>query len=384
MAQADVSLRENNPADGILWLEKAANANPQATQPRLRLIEGYLSAKDTAKAANMASELEKIAPNDARALNSIGEARLANNEVQAAVGTFQKLVAAAPDAAGAYLQLARAHYIAKEVEGTRADMEKAAQLAPTDLTVEQQFARFAIETNSVPRELAFLNGLANARKDDPAFDLFAGDLLIADGKTPDAVSAYAKALAKKEDSPAAAIKLAQAQSLGDAAKGAETLSAWLKKHPDATGARFAYASMLLAAKRYDEATVEHEAVLKAQPDNIAAQNNLAWLYQIKNDDRALPLAEKAHELSPTSADVADTLGWILVKRGQTDRAIALLEKLAPLPDAPPEVRYHFAVALKNAGRVQEARQNLEAALKTNRTFDGMADAQALMKELPGS
>jgi putative PEP-CTERM system TPR-repeat lipoprotein len=384
MAQADLSLRESKSADGILWLEKASNANPEAAQPRLRLIAGYLSLKDPAKAATMANELEKIAPNDPQALNSIGEARLANNDVQAAIASFQKLVAAAPESAGAYLQLARAHYTAKDVEATRADMEKAAQLAPTDTTVEQQFARFAIETNSVPQELAFLNGLASARKDDPAFDLFAGDLLIADGKAPDAVSAYGKGLGKKEDSAAAIIKLAQAQSLGDQAKGVGTLSAWLTKHPDAAGVRFAYASMLLAMKRYDEATLEHEAVLKVQPDNIAAENNLAWLYQIKKDDRALPLAEKAHESSPNSADVADTLAWILVEHGQNDRAIGLLEKIAPQPQAPPEVRYHFAVALKNAGRLQDARQNLEEALKTKKPFDGMADAQALMKQLSGS
>ena len=85
----------------------------------------------------------------------------------------------------------------------------------------------------------------------------------------------------------------------------------------------------------------------------------------------------------TAPTCTDTLAWILVQNGQNDRALALLEKIAVLPNAPPEVRYHFAVALKNAGRVPEARQNLEEALKSNTPFDGVADAKALMKELPG-
>src|SRR5207244_2991522 len=116
-------------------------------------------------------------------------------------------------------------------------------------------------------------------------------------------------------------------------------------------------------QRYDESIGQHEAVLKAQPDNAVAQNNLAWLYQLKKDDRALPMAERAHDANPNSAEISDTLAWILIQRGQSDRALPLLEKIAKLPDAPPEVRYHFAVALKNAGRTPEARQNLEEALK---------------------
>ena len=39
--------------------------------------------------------------------------------------------------------------------------------------------------------------------------------------------------------------------------------------------------------------------------------------------------------------------------------------------------------LKNAGHTPEARQNLEEALKTKKNFDGRADAEALMKALPG-
>ena len=61
----------------------------------------------------------------------------------------------------------------------------------------------------------------------------------------------------------------------------------------------------------------------------------------------------------------------------------MLEKIVALPDVPAEVRYHYAVALKNVGRDQDARLSLEEALKSKQAFDGMPDAQALMKQLSG-
>src|SRR5258708_9774859 len=156
-----------------------------------------MSRKERAKAAVMASEVEKLGPNNPQVLNAVGEDGLASNEAQAAITAFQKLITAAPTSAGAYLQLARAHYTVKDMENTRTDLEKAAQLAPTDATVEQQFSRFGIETNSVPRELSYLDSLADRQSSDPSFNLFAGDLLIASGNAADALGEYQKGLAKR-------------------------------------------------------------------------------------------------------------------------------------------------------------------------------------------
>ncbi len=383
IGQADLSLSEGKGDDAVLWLEKARNGNPTALQPRLRLIDAYIRLKDPGKAAKIAEEVEKIAPDDPSAINSVGAAHLANNEITAAIATFQHLAAVAPNSGLAQLQLARAHYAAKDNESARADLERAVALSPKEVTVQQQFIRFAIETNSAPKELEYLKGLAAKQPSDPAIDLLAGDLLMATNDPTDAAAAYAKGLAKSQNNAAAVVKLAEATARFDQEKAVHTLSDWLAKYPDQAAVRFVLGGMLIAMKRYDDAIAEHEIIVKEQPDNAAAANNLAWLYQRKHDSRALPLAERAYKMAPNSADLADTLGWILVQQGQNDRGLDLLSKVAKVNGVPPEVKYHLAVALKNAGRVDDARQNLEQALKGNPSFDGVAEAKSLLKELSG-
>jgi Flp pilus assembly protein TadD len=124
-------------------------------------------------------------------------------------------------------------------------------------------------------------------------------------------------------------------------------------------------------------------VLKAEPDNLTAGNNLAWLYQMKKDSRALPLAEALHRRAPRDANVSDTLGWILLQNGEGGRALALLEGVAATPAAPLDARYHLALALKSQGRLDDARRTLEALLGEGKPFDSMAESKALMKELAG-
>lgn len=380
--EADLNLVDGKPQDAAAWLEKARAADATALEPRLRLVEAYISLAAPKKAAAIAGEIEKLAPDDPRALSAIGAARLANNEVPAAIGAFSRLVAATPESSGAQLQLARAYYAARDDENARAALERAAALAPGDAVIEQQLTRFAIETNSVPRELAYLQGLAEAKPEDPAYDRLAGNLALAVGDADEAAARFAAGLAKRPGDAALTALLAEAEGRSDPARAVEILADWLRTRPETPAVRRALADRLLGMKRYDEATAAYEAVLRAEPDDLPATNNLAWLYVLKKDKRAVALAEAAYRRDPGNPDIADTLAWVLVQNGDNARGLALLETAAASPDAPPEMRYHLAVALKNAGRAGEAQRALAALIATGRKFDSRADAEALLKALP--
>jgi cellulose synthase operon protein C len=380
--EADLSLLDGKAQDAAAWLEKARAADATALEPRLRLVEAYISLAAPKKAAAIAGEIEKLAPDDPRALSAIGAARLADNEIPAAIAAFGRLVKATPDSSGAQLQLARAYYAARDDANARAALERAAALDPGDAAIEQQLTRFAIETASVPRELAYLQGLADAKPDDPAYDRLAGNLALAAGDAAVAATRFAAGLAKRPGDAALVAKLAEAEGRSDPAQAAKTLADWLRSHPEAPALRLALADRLLGMKRYDEAAAAYEAVLRAAPDDLAATNNLAWLYALKNDKRAVGLAEAAYRREPGNPDIADTLAWVLVRSGENARGLSLLESAAAVPDAPLEMRYHLAVALKNAGRTDEARRALAALIATGRTFDSRAEAAALLKALP--
>jgi putative PEP-CTERM system TPR-repeat lipoprotein len=380
MAESDISTLHGKRDDAVRWLEKARGSNPMAVDPRLSLIEAYIN-RDPTKTAAIADELEQIAPNDPRAVNAIGEARLANNDAPKAIAAFDRLVRLSPNSAAAQLQRAHAAYAAEDTATTQQALDKAIELAPQDPVVEREFIRFTLETSGVDRELSHLNGLAAATLNDPAFDVVAGDLFASDGKRADAASSYARGLAKRENSPAIVVKLAQSQP--DAAAGAELLQNWLQKYPADPSVKIALGGLLISLKRYGDAIEVHEALLKEQPENPVVLNNLAWLYQGKKDARAVTMAEKAAQLAPDSLEISDTLAWILVQSGANDRGLAILEQISAT-NPTPNVQYHLAVALKNAGRRDAARRMLGDLLKSNQPFDSSADAKALLKELSGS
>ena len=100
------------------------------------------------------------------------------------------------------------------------------------------------------------------------------------------------------------------------------------------------------------------------PNFAGALNNLAYLYSEHfNDlDKAYKLAEKDRELAPYDPYVADTLGWILYKRHDYPRALALLLESMEKQPADPDVHYHVGMAHYMLGEEESAKLNLKFAL----------------------
>ena len=127
-----------------------------------------------------------------------------------------------------------------------------------------------------------------------------------------------------------------------------------------------------------EAVATYEAMLKRDPEDIAAANNLALLLVTHRSDAA-SLA-RAGELTArfkdsTSPGLLDTYGWVAFKRGEATEAAAALERATTLAPDAPELRYHLGMAQLELGRRDEARKNLEAAVQAGRDFPGLAEAR---------
>ena len=116
-----------------------------------------------------------------------------------------------------------------------------------------------------------------------------------------------------------------------------------------------------AAKEYENALVLDE-------DLAQSKNNLAYLLAESGADldRALTLAQEAKALMPDSAEAADTLGWILFKRGIASAAVGYLkEAVASMDIDDPNVgvvRHHLAQAYEANDQQAEAIAALELAL----------------------
>jgi tetratricopeptide (TPR) repeat protein len=150
------------------------------------------------------------------------------------------------------------------------------------------------------------------------------------------------------------------------AEALERLSAFAANHPEAE-ILLQMGVLQETLGKTDDAIATYEKLLAANPNAVAALNNLAALYAERKDrlDRALSLAEAARRLNPNSAVVADTLGWILFQKGEYDRALTLLQESAPKLGADPRAAFHLGITLYLLGQDEPARQALQRAAQVD-------------------
>jgi predicted Zn-dependent protease len=130
-----------------------------------------------------------------------------------------------------------------------------------------------------------------------------------------------------------------------------------------------------------KAAGHYETLIKQNPTDLVALNNLAWVYQRLKSPKALGVAEKAYKLRPDSPAVVDTYAWILVEKGDAKKGIELLRQaLSKVPDAA-EIQWHLAYALHKSGDNQRARQELERLLSSGLSFSAESEARALLQQL---
>jgi len=139
-----------------------------------------------------------------------------------------------------------------------------------------------------------------------------------------------------------------------------------------------------ATSRPDQAEPYYEQVLKIQPGNPVALNNLAYFKAEEGGDldQALTMAQQARQKAPNSAQTADTLGFVYLKKNMTAEAIATFHEALQEDSSPsPNHHYHLAMALNQNGEIPAAVQELQTALASDPSQNDKEQIQALFQEL---
>ena len=378
---ARIANSEGKVEDGIKLLERARESNEKALEPRLILGAFYQRQGDRKNALAMAREAAAIAPGNANALLLLGRALVANGEGREATQTFQTLVKQYPDSANAHYHLAMAQAQANDIEATRASLKRALELDGRHLLAKATLGELELRAGNADEALKLARELRTDFPQAPAGFVLEGDVHLAAGRPQQAIENYRNALAISPNG-AIVIKIANTQrAAGDAAAATATLEQWLSEHPDDLQVRLMFASEQQQKGSDDESIANYEAVLKEQPQNVLALNNLAWLYFQRGDSRALDLAQRAYKQLPDRAEIIDTYGWLLVQGGNTERGLTLLERAVRLAPSNLEIRFHLAAALAKAGDTERARSELRGLLEAGGTFNGIEEARKLLQNL---
>lgn len=126
--------------------------------------------------------------------------------------------------------------------------------------------------------------------------------------------------------------------------------------------RAAEAGLLAVQGKYDDAEKLYRLIVKNQPNNAAALNNLAWLLMISSKDleEASTLVNEAIAIAGPVADLVDTRGVIDLARGRTQEARdSLQEAFDSAPNA--NVGFHLAIALERLGEKEQAQEVFKEA-----------------------
>ncbi len=133
------------------------------------------------------------------------------------------------------------------------------------------------------------------------------------------------------------------------------LTSGLEAFPDSSLLR--YARAMLGEQLGDLALLESDlrALLARDPNNATALNALGYTLADRTDrtDEAYDLISRALELDPQEPAILDSMGWVLFRMGEYEKAIDYLQRAyTAFPD--PEVASHLGEALWTSGRREEA------------------------------
>jgi tetratricopeptide (TPR) repeat protein len=260
----------------------------------------------------------------------------------------------------------------------RTSLEEALKLNPSDTralaALGQSYVAHKQNQQAVDKVKEYVARSAKSA----AVQEFLGVLLVSSGDRGGARAAFQAAKAADPKAVQADLSLAQmdtAERNFDSAR--HRLEEVLARDASNATAHLWLGNLEVAKGDYNSALARFQKVVDQDPNNTQALNNLAYLLaEHRNQpDTALKYAERARELSPEDPDLADTMGWVLYRKGLYRNALPHLELAAARSDV---AKYHLAMAYAKTGDQARGRAVLAAALKRNPQLPEAKLAQAVL------
>lgn len=135
--------------------------------------------------------------------------------------------------------------------------------------------------------------------------------------------------------------------------------------------------------RNEEARRYYEEVLKINPDQFQALNNLAYLKADEGVDldQALTFAQRAEQANPNNLDILDTVGFIYYRKNLTDDSIRMLKELVARRPDRATFHLHLALAYYQKGDKTQAKRELDAASRYTPSEKELARIKELSAKL---
>ena len=380
---AAVELSLGNAGAAVQNLQVVRNANAADLDSRLKLAGLYAQFGRPDLSWQVAEEAFALSPEDPSALFEVGRSRLSVGKNESAVEAFTQLSEQFPERPDAHFFLGSAKMVIGDTDGALDAFDRVLKLNPNHLSARFERGLLLVRLGQYDEALSIGQRIEKEHPNQGTGLTLQGDANWGLGQFEDALANYRTAY-QRQPSNGLVMRIFDVNKLlGRIVDGQSALREWLEANSNDLPVRMTLAVSYGAAGQVKEAQHEYEQILERQPDNALALNNLAWLLQETNRDKAIGLAREAHELNPQAAETADTYGWLLLLDGQHEAGIELLKDVVLNSPQHRLAKYHFAYGLAKVGREKEAISWLKNLLKTPDMFDDRDNAEELLRELGG-
>ncbi|MGD0822308.1 MAG: tetratricopeptide repeat protein [Desulfomonilia bacterium] len=277
----------------------------------------------------------------------------------------------------------------KDKKNAYAIAERAITLYPRNDEALALYAYTAPGNIGLQEAITRLNGICS-KAESSGCHMILSALFEESGKKSEALAEIKKAIGMEPGKPPLYHALGQFYARNNMLKDAlDEYEKILKKNPDDLQAANMLALLNQQVGKTDNAKKYYQYILDKNPKNALAANNMAWLLAEsgKKEDleNALKYAQTAKDMYPEDPRIADTLGYVYLKKGLPENALGqfqlALEKLKEDDPDDPTILYHTALALVDLGRGKEAVQYLMKSTSSKKQFPEKQQALELLAKL---
>ena len=359
--------REGNRELMAEMLSLAVEASGSAPEESLRYATHLAAEGQTRAAEDVLLDALRAAPRDVSLVEALGRLYVSTEEwarVEQAVGTLRGVGTEPAEAAADALTA---------LQLTAQEREEELMAFLEDLSEEGQgradvaIVRSLIARGDAQGALARVEAALEEAPEDAALRFVRASVLAGLGRLEEAEAAYRAILAEAPGAERVWLALYRLMlARGDAEGAATVLDEAIEAAPQSATLQWTRAGALERAGDVEGAIAIYEALYERDSDAPVIANNLASLLSTHRDDpesleRAAVISRRLR-----GSDVPqfqDTYGWIALRRGDVEEALAHLEPAAAGMPGDPRVQHHYGLALAAAGRDEEARAVLSGALE---------------------
>jgi len=365
-------------------LLEAVKLRPDFFPARNSLAQLSLQKQDWASALQLSQEVLAQDPSNMFGLLVRSQALMATNEFGQAKELIEKTIKAYPKSLDAQYQLGYLLLREKNYKAAEKSFRDLYFSEAQDLRGLMGLTETYLAQNQYDNAAKTLDEEIAKYPKALALQIARGTVAGRSGRYAEAVAIFKKTIQAQDKVADLHLRLAESQRLaGDQAGALESWKRASELAPNLIDPLLHRATTLDSMKRRTEARPLYEQVLKIQPDQAVALNNLAYLLAEEGTelDAALTLAQRAKQKAPNDPMISDTLGWIYIKKGLANNALPIFTELTAKFPAVATFHYHLAMAHSQRGDNVQAKRALEAALKANPQKQELEDIKKLQQKI---